>query len=93
MDPGDPVAGQRLGKHVLSHNNGSCVLCGRMLQLVARLHNNIGNSWKRVISVWIAQRNSRTKFSALSVPRLHNTSPLVARRDKYGNLVLKFGGV
>jgi hypothetical protein len=36
MDRGDPTARQRLGKHVPTRNNGSCVLCGRMLQLVAR---------------------------------------------------------
>jgi hypothetical protein len=30
------IARQRLSKHVPARNNGSYVLCGRMLQLIAR---------------------------------------------------------
>jgi hypothetical protein len=34
-----------------------------------------------VFSVWSAPRNNRTVFSALSVPRLYNTSPLAAKKS------------
>jgi hypothetical protein len=34
-----------------------------------------------VFSVWSALRNSRTAFSALSVPRLYNASPLEAKKS------------
>jgi hypothetical protein len=37
-----------------------------------------------LFSVWSALRNSSTVFSALSVPRLYNTSPLAAKESPGG---------
>jgi hypothetical protein len=44
-----------------------------------------------MFSVWSALRKNRTVFSALSVPRLYNTSALVAK-ERPGEFLVKFRG-
>jgi hypothetical protein len=41
--------------------------------------------------MWSALHNSRTVFSALSVPRLYNTSPLAAKKNAE-EIVVEFLG-
>jgi hypothetical protein len=72
-------------------NNGTTGLCSTLLgnssvNTLPRRHNDVttqqclGITWL-VFSVWSALRNNRTVFSALSVPRLYNASPLAAKKS------------
>jgi hypothetical protein len=49
-------------------------------------HTSEQAQWRHtptVFSVWSALGNIRTVFSALSVPRLYNTSPLAIKKSFY----------
>jgi hypothetical protein len=88
------VARQQLCKHGPTRNNTwSCIF------YVVRASPSAGNgpmnspsdTW-HVFSVWSAPCNDRgTVFSALSVPRLYNTSPRAAKKSPE-EFIVNFGG-
>jgi hypothetical protein len=66
------IAKQRLNKHpaICARNNRTNVYSKSARQWTSEIAIT-----RLLFSVWSALRNSRTVFSALSVPRLYNTSP------------------